>query len=335
MVSKIYDKLKKYIKENHNFFLFLILLIIILNIKLPYVISAPGGTLSLNGKILIDDKKVKSNYYTTYVKVMDANVASFIVGKIMPKWDVEKVSEFTGSDNLDYDDINNYEVLLMKQSNNIATMLALKEANIPYETKNNKLYVLYKYDDFENKLNIGDQIIKCNNTNVSNADDLLDCISSEDSDNVDLLIKRKNKEKNINVPLYLSKGKMVIGINVIEDFNVISDPKIEVLYDKNESGSSGGLMTALSIYDSVSNLNISKKHKIAGTGTIDEEGNVGEIAGIKYKLLGANKSDVDVFFCPDENYKEAIKVKKKYNLKLNIVKVSTFSDAINYLNKLK
>ena len=36
-----------------------------------------------------------------------------------------------------------------------------------------------------------------------------------------------------------------------------------------------------------------------------------------------------------DNFDEAMKIKKKYKLKLKIVKVEKFSDAIDYLNKLK
>ena len=93
-------------------------------------------------------------------------------------------------------------------------------------------------------------------------------------------------------------------------------------------------MTALTIYSELVDLKIPKGMKIAGTGTIEEDEKVGKIDGIKYKLLGSEKKKVDIFFVPSENYKEAIKVKKKYHLKLKIVRVETIDDAINYLNKL-
>ena len=49
-------------------------------------------------------------------------------------------------------------------------------------------------------------------------------------------------------------------------------------------------------------------------GTIDEDGNVGAIGGVKYKMLGAQKDGADIFFVPKENYDEAKKVYKKNNL---------------------
>ena len=49
--------------------------------------------------------------------------------------------------------------------------------------------------------------------------------------------------------------------------------------------------------------------------------------------MGAVKNKADVFLVPKENYDEAIKVKEKKNYKIEIVKVETLKDAIDYLEK--
>ena len=66
---------------------------------------------------------------------------------------------------------------------------------------------------------------------------------------------------------------------------------------------------------------------IVQAGAVD----VGEIGGVKYKLMGAVSSNADIFFVPSENYDEAIKTKNRFNYKINIIKVETLQDAINYL----
>ena len=76
---------------------------------------------------------------------------------------------------------------------------------------------------------------------------------------------------------------------------------------------------------------ILKKRNIAGTGTIDRDGNVGEIAGLKYKIMGAAKNKMDIVLVPSGNYKEALKVKKEKKYDLEIVEIKTFEDAIEYL----
>lgn len=334
MFKKIYEKVKKYIIKNHNYLLFLIFLILVLNIKTPYVVKAPGGTLSLNKRIKINNKKIKSKYYTSYVTVLDGKVASLIAGFIMPNWDIVKYKDYSNNSSLTYDELNKSEHLSMKKGNNDAIIAAFDNANIKYSLSDSKVYVLYKYEEFDNKLKIGDQIIKCNNLKISNYDDLNMCTSNAKNNSVDLTVLRNNKEKNIKASLYDYDGKKIIGVYIFIDYKINSDYKIDIGASKNESGSSGGFMTALCLYDEITGQKLSKGRKIAGTGTIDVNGNVGKISAIKYKLIGANKDKVDVFFVPSDNYKEAKKVKNKYHLKLNIVKVKTLNDAINYLNSL-
>ena len=90
-------------------------------------------------------------------------------------------------------------------------------------------------------------------------------------------------------------------------------------------------MLTLTIYSAISGDDIIKGRKIAGTGTIDINGNVGEIDGIKYKIMGAHKKGVDVVLVPSSNYEEAMRVKKDKGYDMEIVEVKTFSDAVNYL----
>ena len=94
-----------------------------------------------------------------------------------------------------------------------------------------------------------------------------------------------------------------MGIIIGLKYDYETEIPVEIKMRNKESGSSGGLMMALAIYNSLTQKDISHGKNIVGTGTIDIEGNVGEIDGIKYKLLGAKKKHADIFFVPTENYK--------------------------------
>ena len=94
-------------------------------------------------------------------------------------------------------------------------------------------------------------------------------------------------------------------------------------------------MTSLAIYDCLIEEDLTNNLKIAGTGTIDEEGKVGEISGVKEKLHGAESAKADIFFVPSENYEEALKMKNEKNYKIKVIKVSWFDDAVNYLRNIK
>ena len=46
------------------------------------------------------------------------------------------------------------------------------------------------------------------------------------------------------------------------------------------------------------------------------------------------KEKADIFICPYENYDEVIELKNKNNYNINIIKVSSFSEAIEKLSNI-
>ena len=89
----------------------------------------------------------------------------------------------------------------------------------------------------------------------------------------------------------------------------------------------------LGIYSEITGTDLLKGRNIAGTGTIDIDGNVGEIDGIKYKIAGAVKDKMDIVLVSPYNYEEAKKVVEENKYDIELVEVSTFEEAINYLIK--
>ena len=63
-------------------------------------------------------------------------------------------------------------------------------------------------------------------------------------------------------------------------------------------GPSAGLMFALSIYDTLTPGSLTDGGAVAGTGTIDRHGTVGEIGGIQQKIAGARQDGAQLFLVP-------------------------------------
>ena len=122
-----------------------------------------------------------------------------------------------------------------------------------------------------------------------------------------------------------------IGIAFKTNYEYKTEIPVTVKMKDNESGSSGGLMMSLAIYNALTDNDITNGLNIVGTGTISSDGVVGEIGGVKYKVLAAEKKKADIFLCPEANYEEALNVKKRRKLDVEIVKVKTLEEAINYL----
>ncbi|HEU5271419.1 MAG TPA: PDZ domain-containing protein [Jatrophihabitans sp.] len=96
-------------------------------------------------------------------------------------------------------------------------------------------------------------------------------------------------------------------------------------------GPSAGLMFALGIIDKISAHDLTHGRFIAGTGTIDPTGAVGQIGGIALKMIAARRAGATVFLAPASNCPD---VKGNIPSGLNVVKVNTLHEAITDLDTL-
>ena len=250
---------------------------------------------------------------------------------VVPNWDILPSEEITREDE-SVDDLLELEKLYMKSSIDNATILAFREAgkelNITREVNN----IVYIADEAETDLEMYDELLSVDEKNLATIDELRAYVNTlNEGDTVSILVNRDGKEKECSAKIYNTSDGLKVGISFLTTYEYETTPEIEVTTKNSESGSSGGLMLSLAIYNAIADEDITKGRTIVGTGTIDINGNVGEIGGVKYKLLGANKNNAEIFLCPMENYEEALEVKEEYDLDVEIHGVATFSEALEYL----
>ena len=90
-------------------------------------------------------------------------------------------------------------------------------------------------------------------------------------------------------------------------------------------GPSAGSMFAVGIIDKLTPGALTDGKIIAGTGTIDPTGNVGEIGGIQQKLIGAKKAGAVLFLAPQGNCNDVV---GHIPDGLTVASVATLADAI-------
>ena len=320
--------MKKYLKENYKTIIFLIMMILIIKVELPYYIEAPGGTINLTERIDEDYNKKDGSLNMLYVTEYKGNIVTVLLSKIVPSWDLYEISNQQIS-NESSDDIYNRNKVMLDNSIGNATIVAYKEAGKDITIKEKKNIVIATTKD--NGIKIGDIILSIDNKIIENINTIKEHLSNlNKGDIVNIKLKRNNKEKNIKITLEEDK---LIGIMLITNYDYEIDDDLDIAFKSGEGGSSGGLILSLGIYSQITGKDILKGRNIAGTGTIDADGNVGEIDGIKYKIAGAVKNNMDIILVSPYNYEEAQKVIKENNYKIELVKVNTFKEAINYLTK--
>ena len=324
------NKIKEFLKNNIKYILILVIVGIIANYPLPYYIEAPGGTIDITNRIDIDGGYVsKGSLNLLYVTEYRGNVMTYLMGLVLPNFDIEKQEERQIS-NESAQDIYIRNRVMLENSIDNATILAYRHANKTVNITGYNNVILANYND--NDLKIGDNIISIDNVKVSNLIDIKNELDKKEANQtITIGIRRDNKEHSFKVKLDDEKK---LGIIVQTDYEYELDPEINIKFKTSESGSSGCIILALSIYNAITSEDITHGLKVAGTGTIDIEGNVGEIGGVKYKIMGAVRNKMDLVFVPAANYDEAMEVKKEHNYDIDIIKINTFEEALNYLNNL-
>lgn len=336
MFTKVYDKIKKILRENYQFFIAFLVLYILLLFPLPYVIEAPGGIIDIGKRISLENKtEVTGSYNMAYVSEYKGTILTSLLSFMIPDWKLEHIETKDVNANEEATYLRDH--LMLEEANQNAIMVAYQKANKEVRITKQTMYITYLDPNLDCDLKVGDELLKANGKEISSKNDLNQVLEEISvGDMVTLAIKRKGKELEVPCKVREEKGRKIIGMIVSFKRELKTTPVVTFDFKNSESGPSGGFMMSLSIYQSLIQKDLTNGLKIVGTGTIDEDGNVGSIGGVTYKLMGAEKAKADIFFVPDgENYQDAKQLKEERNYKIKLVKIHTLDEAIAYLEKRK
>lgn len=337
MLNKIYLRIKKFMKDYYKTIIFLIICYFVFTFPLPYYIYAGGGTININDRVIVDGSSDSSGSLNfAYVRELEGNVASFILGNIIPFYDIEKQEDVELNEDETSEDIMFRNRIYLENANQTAIMLAYQKAGKEVNIKDKHFYVIYVEEKEEEGLRVGDELVKVNGKDIKNVEDYTNEVQNHEvGDKIKVTVIRDNKEHDATATVKEGKDYKVTGVSVSTIYEYKTNPKVELKFKDSEGGPSGGLMLTLAIYDKLTDGDLTNGLKIVGTGTINSDGSVGEIGGVKYKLNGAVKADADLFFVPKgDNYKEALKEKEKNDYDIEIKAIGTFDEAVSYLESL-
>lgn len=329
------ERIKKYLIEEWKFLLFLALLVFGLTYEFPYVIYKPGGSINMSSRVEGDNMYSEDGSLSmTYVSVVKGTAPFLLFSKLNSNWDIVPTKDIT-YENASYEETMEIDKIYMKEAISNAEYVAYKAANIDFqETKRHNL-ATYISKDAKTSLKYGDEILSIDGEAFTTINEFQNYVATKNvGDQVKIEYKRDGEVKTDIVTLIDMDGKPKVGLSIASISEFQTDYNIDIKTKSSESGPSGGFITALAIYNRITEKDLTKGKTIMGTGTISREGIVGEIGGVKYKLLGAVKKGAEVFICPESNYKEALKVKEENDLDIVLLSASTFEEALEKLDDL-
>lgn len=325
------------------------LLIVGMLVPLPYYIEAPGGAYDLQPivKIKGHNRNFKGAFMLTAVSLFKAQPITYLYAKLNPHYEITAEKNITAGQNMDQ--YNKVQKFYMDSSIQEAVYTAYRAAGKPVTRSYFGIYVLdvQKNSKFFNRIKIGDVVTAIDGHHFKNSQGFINYIKGQTIGKMtEVSIRRDGKEITVTAPLIKIRDKQPgIGITLTDDVEV--KPSVPIEVNAGElGGPSGGLMFSLQIYNQLTNNRLLAGRKIAGTGTINSKGYVGEISGIDKKIIAAKKSGATIFLAPYykptkellkyepnhmTNYQEAVKAAKKYAPKMKVIPVTTFNEAVKAL----
>ncbi len=331
--------LKNYRKIFAVFLLTAVVLLLNTYIVRNYILMMPGITSDLSSIVDVEGgmKDARGSFMLTTVSTRPANLPLAIYAIANKSLDVIPRSVFI-PEGWDMDEYLEYMKKWMQESQVIAKVVALEKLGIKTKIRGEgvKVIKVLKTSNAYNKIKPGDIILEVDGKAVTVADELVREVKRHKVGE-ELILKVKRDEKILKFKVETIKdvhgGKgAAIGIYVTTVNWKPSFP-VSIKIDAGQiGGPSAGLMFVLEIINQMTPSDLTGGRTIAGTGTINLEGYVGEIGGVRQKVITAHSKGAEYFLVPRGNFETATKTGEKLGIK--IIPVTSIDDALDFLRTL-
>lgn len=322
--------------------MFVVLAALLVAVPVPFVTWRPGNTINVlgskDGQPLVEVRGLQ-NYPTDASQLLMTTVSTTRVDSSVSLPEALLAHFNDTADTLPRDvvypvglsdeEVREEAVAAMDTSRSNATVAALRAA-AQKVTEMPMVSSVVLSGPANGKLQPGDLIDSVDGTQVSTRDEVGDLIAERAiGDRVVFKVLREGTPENVTVETVEGSGAVAVaGISVGVGFRYA--PDVVYRLDSSVVGPSAGLVFALAVYSKIDESNLLGDEVIAGTGSMDPDGNVGRIGGVREKIAGAEEDGASVFLLPMDNCDDVGGLPTT----LRLVPVSTLTDAIKALQKI-
>jgi len=177
----------------------------------------------------------------------------------------------------------------------------------------------------------GDEIIAVDGVPVSTSQEAITAIRKHKvGDNVTTTVVRDGKKMDLTTTTRALGPSHPHTPSVGLSISDVVEPPFTITFSLSDvGGPSAGTMFALGIIDQLTPEMINAGKNVAGTGTIDAQGNVGAIGGVVQKIAGAARDGAKLFVLPASNCPDLTRVPGG----IVATPVNTLSQAVNVIKK--
>ncbi|MEO5664314.1 MAG: PDZ domain-containing protein [Nocardioides sp.] len=306
---------------------------------LPYVTYRPGPSVDIlaapQGKEIIevsghkayrDDGELRLT--TIYVDQPEEDVT---LEQLMRAWisPSEAVypydSVYTPEETDESSDAESAVQMVSSQDAAIAT--ALTELGYDVEPE---IEVLHVEKDLpaDGRLKVRDILVSIGGVEINSAKDVLKAVDQAPlGEPLTFVVRRQGEDVTVDVSPREVGGDKRIGITPGPGFTFPFDVSVDI--GENIGGPSAGLMFSLAIYDTLTPGSLTGGAVIAGSGTIDADGQTGPIGGIAQKIAGAENAGARLFMVPADNCSDTTDLDTG---DMRLVRAETMHDAVEAIS---
>lgn len=204
-------------------------------------------------------------------------------------------------------------------------------------------------------LKADDRIVKVGEKQIETLTDVPKAVNASNGSPIDVTVERDGTQQTFKLTPVRSSdnSRWILGAGLKQSY----DLPAHVQYNLDGvGGPSAGLMLALGTVDKLSEGTLLAdedaggdpyRSYISGTGTIDADGKVGAIGGIKYKILATGRYGARYFLAPKENCDSIVKMQAQdpdlFNYyhagqvsgTMTVIPVSTLDEAVKTVEAIK
>ncbi|HTG72056.1 MAG TPA: PDZ domain-containing protein [Candidatus Udaeobacter sp.] len=315
----------------------IITIVLLLALLCPtgYQVTYPGMTLNMNRYAHVERGNQGGTINGVLVFERPAVPADWLYASLLPMYSFEKIPADEPPLTESY-----AEVVLMKtDANSVAAAVAMQKAGVGggMTADGVRVIAVVKDSPADQRLQAGDIIVQLDGQAVRSIADLTAYMtkSVKPGDSVVVKLRRDGAEKEVEVKTRASEDtpeRPAFGISVQTELHLDIPRSVDYKrFMAHIGGPSHGAMLTLAIIDQLTPGGVTHGNRVAGTGTIEADGSIGLIGGIKQKAYAISRTDADVFFVPAALEEAA----RSGAPALNIVPVKTIDDVLSWLSQHK
>ncbi len=304
-------------------------------VKTDYYFMSPGPPYQWD--IEIEDAKTYSfdgNLFQLTVRRDEANYFVYAWASLSSEIDLYP-RESILPDGITPKELSEISIQNMITSENVAVAVALNYLGYEIDSEGDGVLVVGLLDDspVKDKLFKNDLITSINSQNVKSSTEFIALLKSyEIGESVEIGLIRDDKQIKIETKLIEHveyKNEPMVGFLASTPNQKFVFPFDVDINTGNVGGPSAGMMMALNVYNLLIESDITNGKKIAGTGTIEIDGSVGPVGGVKQKVIAAKRANASLILVPTANYSEASAYSDENT---SIVAVDSFEEALNVIS---